>query len=216
MCCIIATSLSTTAHIASHYRPEGSTSDSDQHTRRERQQENSPHVRASLQRTMLNAPIRSGHRLTGGLCLQGSPAHIRQYGRSAASILVAHMCRKGYPLRYSDPSESGPAPYFSPRNVAPVGLEHADGRSERLSPHRCTEVDTPLCRYGRVVCLVGGRGQGCCDCCLDVVSRLLWRSISRRRGRLRHASLAVGCRRCVHRRQTSKPSRPPIRSGLRR
>lgn len=31
------------------------------------------------------------------------------------------------------------------RIVAPVGIEHADGRSERLSPHRCTEVDTPLC-----------------------------------------------------------------------
>jgi hypothetical protein len=40
------------------------------------------------------------------------------------------------------------APHFRAWIVVSVGTGGADGRPERLLPHRCTEVDTPFGTYG--------------------------------------------------------------------
>jgi len=78
-----------------------------------------------------------------------------------SSELCMHMCRRGYPLRYSggSPERSGrPSVGSNPTETTIQGRKWGTGPSGALAhvqTGNCTEVDTPLCRYGRLDTISG-------------------------------------------------------------
>jgi len=60
------------------------------------------------------------------------------------------MCRKGYPLRYSGGAPSAPGDRQRARFLQVQRFRAESGALAHIRRGNCTEVDTPLCRYGRL------------------------------------------------------------------
>jgi len=81
---------------------------------------------------------------TAGRTIRSAPQ-----GAPLPELCADHMCRKGYPLRYSGGAPSAPGDPQRARFPQERRSRAESGALAHIRRGNCTEVNTPLCRYGR-------------------------------------------------------------------